>query len=118
MSFDLNRYTLQATMATVSTAGQVYIPIPKGGSGKIARITAIINGAIATADVDFTAKIGGVAVTGGLIVMPYTSSGAGDQVSVNPTAKNDVVEGAQMEIETDGASTNAVAGFFLIEIIR
>lgn len=118
MAFDLNKYLLFGFMADVSTAGQIYIPIPKGGSGKIAKITSIINGVIATADVDFTAKINAVAVTGGLITATASGSGAGDIDTAEPTALNDVVEGASMEIETDGASTNTVSAFFLVEIIR
>ena len=112
----LNDYFLTASIADVSTAGQVYVAVPDGG--KIIKCYSTLAGAIATADVDFTLKIGGTAVTGGVITAATASSAAGDVDSCTPTALNVVVEGDTIEIETDGASTNTIVGTFTIVIRR
>lgn len=115
MSFSpLRDYFLTVEIEDISTASQSYIPVPAGG--KVIKIFSAINGAIATADADLTAKIGGTAITGGLIVVAFTSSAAGDVDSVTPSALNDVKEGDALEIETDGASTNTVKAFVTFQI--
>lgn len=115
---DLRYVTVQFTITDVSTAGQVYIPVNSGMEGDIVEIRTVLNGAIATADVDLTAKITGTAVTGGVVTIAYDGSAAGDVDSVNPTAANVVVEGDVIEIETDGASTNAISAFGTVLIRR
>lgn len=112
----LNDYFLTAEIDDVSTAGQIYIPVPD--DGKIIKIMSALGGAIGTADVDLTAKIGGTAVTGGVITITQSGSAAGDVDSCAPTAANQVVEGQAIEIETDGASTNAVAVGITVVIRR
>lgn len=103
----LNDYFLSAEIADVSTAGQVYIPVPDGG--RIIKILSVLGGAISGADAGLTAKIGGTAVTGGAITIANSGSAAGDVDTCEPTAANTVLEGGSIEIETDGASTGAVA---------
>jgi len=115
---DLLEVTLPFYIADVSTAGQVFIPIPLGFDGTVVEIITVLNGTIATADVDLTAKIGGVALTNGLITIAFTGSLAGDIDSTNPTGKNAVAAGGAVEIETDGASTLAIEVFGAIRIRR
>lgn len=112
----LNDYFLTGEIVDVSTAGQIYIPVPDGG--RIIKIMSALGGTIATADADLTAKIGGTAVTGGVITITASGSAAGDVDSVEPTAANTVVEGDAIEIETDGASTNTIAAGITIVIRR
>jgi hypothetical protein len=112
----LNDYFIPFYIADVSTAGQVYCPVPD--AGKIIKIMTSLNGAIGTADVDITAKIGGTAVTGGVVTIATASSAAGDQDSASPTAANDLVEGSVLEIETDGASTNTVSVHGVVVVRR
>ena len=99
----------------VSTAGQKFFT--PGFSGKIRKIHSSINGVIATADVDLTAKIGGVAVTGGVITVTASGSAAGDSDSATPTANNSFTDSQSIEIETDGASTNTVEGVITFELV-
>jgi len=101
-------------ISDISTAGQKYF-VP-GFNGKIRKIYSVINGTIATADADLTAKIGGTAVTGGLITVTASGSAAGDVDSTSPTALNSFTSSQAVEIETDGASTNTIAVAITFEL--
>jgi hypothetical protein len=101
----LNDYFIPFSLSTISTAGQVYVPVPD--DGKIIKVITALNGTIATADADLTIKT--AEGTAGTITVAYSGSAAGDVDSVEPTSNNNVLEGGTIEIETDGASTNAVS---------
>lgn len=106
---------IQVQIEDISTAGQKFV-VP-GFAGKIKKIWSVINGAIATADADLTAKIGGTAVTGGLITVATAGSAAGDVDEAVPTALNSFTDGDAIEIETDGASTNTVEVVVTLEVV-
>ena len=112
----LNEYFLTGEIVDISTAGQIYIPVPDGGT--VVAIYSVIGGAIATADVVLTAKIGGTAITGGAITVTYSGSAAGDVDVVYPTAARTVVTGGSIEIETGGQSTNTIAAGITVVIRR
>ena len=101
-------------MPDISTADQVYF-VP-GFNGRIRKIHSAIDGAIATADADLTAKIGGTAVTGGLITVATSGSAAGDVDTATPTALNSFTSTQAIEIETDGASTNTIGVAITFEL--
>ena len=118
MSVYPNQPSLQTRFITVeisdiSTAGQIFV-FP-GFQGKIKNIRSVLNGTIATADAVLTAKIDGVAVTDGAITVAFSGSVAGDTDTATPTALNFVTQNQAIEIETDGASTNAIAVVLTIE---
>ncbi len=98
----------------ISTAGQKFV-VP-GFSGRIVKFHSVINGTIATGDTDLTLKIGGVAVTGGVITVTASGSAAGDVDSVKPTALNRFTDAQAIEVETDGVSTNTVEGVITLEL--
>ncbi len=116
--FNLNKITLTAVIADVSTAGQIFIPVPDEMGGEVVEIRTVLNGAIATADVDLTPKINGVAMTNGLITITTAASATGDADISRPTSLNGVADGGSIEIETDGASTNTVSVFITVVIKR
>lgn len=118
MAFNLNKVVLTGVIDDISTAGQIYIPIPDEYSGEVVEIRTALNGAIATADADITAKIGGVAMTNGVVTVAFSGSAAGDVDTARPSGANAVAEGGAIEIETDGASTNAVKLFVTVVIKR
>ena len=118
MSFTLNKVTLSAVIDDISTAGQIYIPIPDEYDGEVVEIRTALNGAIGTADADITPKIGGVAMTNGLITVATAASAAGDVDTSRPSGANAVAAGGTIEIETDGASTNTVKLFITVVIKR
>lgn len=101
-------------IADISTADQVYFA--PGFDGRIVKIHSVIDGTIATADADLTAKISGTAVTGGVITVTASGSAAGDVDSVTPTGANYFSATDNIEIETDGASTNTVEVVVTLEL--
>ena len=117
-AFNLNKVTLNFYIADVSTAGQIYVPVPEEFAGDVVEIRTALNGAIATADATITPKIGGTAMTNGAITIAQSGSAAGDVDVSNPSGANTVRAGEAIEIETDGASTNTVEVFGTIVIQR
>ena len=117
-TFNLNKVTLNFYIADVSTAGQIYVPIPKEFEGDVVEIRTALNGAIATADATITPKIGGTAMTNGAITIANSGSAAGDVDVSYPTGARTVRAGDAIEIETDGASTGTVEVFGTIVIKR
>lgn len=115
---DLLNATLQFTIDDISTAGQVYIPIPVGFDGQVVEVQLVLNGAITGADADVTLKIDGVAMTNGVITVPFTASAAGVVTTGRPTSLNGVSAGGSIEVETDGASTGTVAVFGTLVVRR
>lgn len=105
---------LTVEIPDISTADQRYVY--PGFRGKIKRILSVIDGTIATADADLTTKIGGTAVTGGLITVTASGSAAGDVDSATPTALNTFTATQPIEVETDGASTNAITVVVTFEL--
>lgn len=101
-----NTQMVQVRIADISTAGQEYVA--PGFRGKITKAVSSLGGAIGTADADLTLKIGGTAVTGGVITVTQSGSAAGDVDSVVPTGANTFTASDSIEVETDGASTNTV----------
>jgi hypothetical protein len=108
------RYPLQVRFADISTAGDVYLPVPVAGT--IALIQSVIDGAITGADCVLTGYIGIVPITGGQITIANSGSAAGDIDSTTPSALNDVTVGDVINIKSDGASTNTVAAEIVIWI--
>lgn len=95
------------TIDDVSTAGQVYFA--PGFSGRIKNITTALGGAIGTADAVLTPKISGTAVTNGGITITQSGSAAGDVDSSTPSGANEFTPTDNIELETSGASSNAVS---------
>lgn len=110
----LSRRFMTVQIEDISTAGQKFV-VP-GFRGKIIKGHSVINGAIATADADLTMKIGGTAVTGGVITVATASSAAGDIDTAIPTAANTFTPTDAIEVETDGASTNTVEVVVTLEL--
>ena len=81
-AFNYNKTTLPFYIADVSTAGQIYVPIPEEFAGEVVEIRSALNGAIGTADATLTPKIGGTAMTGGAITITQSGSAAGDTLSL------------------------------------
>lgn len=98
----------------VSTAGSAWV-VP-GFRGKIKKIHSVIDGAIATANAVVTAKIGGTAVTNGVVTIATASSAAGDIDTATPSAANAFSPGQAIELATNGASTNTVKAVFTLEL--
>ena len=115
---DLLNTTLQFVIDDISTAGQVYSPIPDGFDGEVTEVRLALNGAITGADADITLKIATVAMTNGVITVPISGSGAGVVTTGRPSGLNAVAAGGTIEVETDGASTGTIQCFGTLVIRR
>jgi hypothetical protein len=111
---DVRNKFITAYLADVSTAGQIYVA--PGFSGKIKKVTTVLNSAISVANSVLTLKIGGSAVTGGSITIAHTSSASGDVDSCVPTAANSFTAAQAIEIETDGGSTDTAIVSITLEL--
>jgi hypothetical protein len=109
----LNDYFLTAKIEDVSTAGQVYVPVPD--DGRVIKVISALNGAIGTGDATLTVKT--AEGTAGTITITQSGSAAGDVDTLEPTSNHHVQEGGTIEIETDGASTNTIS-VDLVLIVR
>ena len=103
-----------AELDDISTASSTYIPINVACT--VTRVESIIHGALATGDVTLTVKPNGVAATNGTITVTQSGSAAGDVDTCSPTAGNALAVGEYIELETNGASTNAVRVTFMLEL--
>ncbi len=110
----LQKRFLTIEIPDISTADQRYVN--PGFRGKIVRMTSTLNDAISGADADLTAKIGGTAVTGGLITVAQSGSASGDVDTATPTALNTFSKDQPIEVETDGASTDTAAVVVTLEV--
>jgi hypothetical protein len=117
-AFGLNKVVLTGIIDDVSTAGQIYIPVPDEFQGEVVEIRSALNGAIGTGDATLTAKIGGTAMTNGTITITQSGSAAGDVDTCRPSGANYVAAGEAIEIETDGASSNTIRVFVSVVIKR
>ena len=102
----LNDYFVVAEIEDISTASSTFVGIPDGG--RVIKIITALQGAIGTANGGISFEIGGTAITGGGITVTQSGSAAGDVDTAEPTAANRVEEDGNIEMITDGASSNAV----------
>lgn len=112
---DLTKVALSGVIDDISTAGQVYIPVPKEFDGTILQVVATLDGAISVADAVLTVKNSDGTSIGALTV-PFTGSAAGDTVTadLNGLCRPDQA----IEVETDGASTTAAKCYVTVVVKR
>lgn len=108
---DLKSVFVTAKIADISTAGQTYVPSPI--TGKLKKVTGVLNGAITGANSVLTVKAPDGTV--GTITVAHSGSAAGDVDSLDCENNNSVEKGELVEIETDGGSTNTVVEDLLLE---
>jgi hypothetical protein len=94
---------LTRTIVDVSTAGDVYVVAPVGGT--ISKLLAVLEAAITVADANVTFHINGVSIDSSALVITESGSAAGDEFDSAPSGHNTVVAGDVIKITTDGAST-------------
>lgn len=104
---------IHATIADVSTAETVYIPIPYACI--VSRITTVLEGAITVADATITAK-NAAGSSMGTITVAYTSSAAGDVDSLDSASNNTISDNSFLTIETNGGSTDAQRLFVTVYV--
>jgi hypothetical protein len=113
--------SLSVRIPDVSTGDEVGIASPI--AGRVRRITTHLEGTIANADADLTPKIAATQLnsggSGATITLTASGSALGDTTvtDIDDEAASDVKVGEALRVETDGASTNAIACVvtFLVE---
>lgn len=108
-------YIITEELSNISSAGEKYIPIPYGGN--VVKVVGCLGGTITGSDATITVK-DSAGNSMGAITVAQAGSAAGDVDSLVPASNQDVTDDDWIEIETDGASTNAVRWVFNIVIER
>lgn len=101
-----SQVALTRVILDVSTAGDVYIPVPCDGT--ISFITAVLDAGITTANSVVTFSIGGVSIDSSTLTITAASA-AGAEFDSTPSGHNTVVAGDVIKISTDGGSTGTAA---------
>ena len=114
--FSVNNFFLTCTLDDVSTASSVYIAIPVNCT--FVKGTAVLHGALATADsiVTFHNNAGSSMGTG--MTVAFSGSAAGDIDTFTPTSNNTFTANQSMRVTTDGASANTVKLSLTLEFTR
>lgn len=99
-------FYMTATIADVSTASDILVPIIDNCTLVSARL--VLNGAIATADanVSFTNAAG--ASMGSAVVIAFSGSAEGTGFTFTPSGNNSFTGPTWFKVATDGASDNAI----------
>lgn len=111
----LGAISLLGSIANVSTASTVYVPIPFAGT--ISKVVTVLEASIASADATITVK-NSAAASMGTITVAYSGSAAGNVDTLSPSSNNTVTANSFITIATDGASVNTAALRFVVVLDR
>ena len=111
-----NRTFVPLRIATLVGTGVYRVQSPV--AGKVVQIWSITEGVLTTGDATLTGKIGGVAITGGVVTITQSGSAAGDKDYANPSAANDVVVGDELSLTVGGTNATATVANCWFEIER
>lgn len=112
---ELNTYALCLDIADGSADDTYYLIAPHAGT--ISKIYSVIDGAVSTADITITGKIGSTAITNGAITIATAGSAAGDIDSATPTAENTITAGAAMNFVVAGGGLGGTPRIHLVVLI-
>lgn len=102
---DNRRSVFTVHFSDLSSAENIYCPIPFGGT--VSRVTSVLEGSIAGGDVIVTVK-NSSAATMGTLTVTQTGSAAGDIDSLEPTTNNTVTDNDYILIQTNGGASTHV----------
>lgn len=97
---EANEFRLNVDIADLSAEASYFavVDVPC----ELVKLSSVIDGAVATADVTITSKIGGVAITNGLVTIATAGSAAGDVDSATPSGLNVLSAGQAVELLVSG----------------
>lgn len=108
----LNEYWLTAEMEDISVAGsRVYFYVPV--QSEITSLSAILNGAITTANSTLSIYINGVLFTDTLTV-PFAGSTAGTPATMSAVTVNTIAADSVIEVRSDGASDTSQKAYITL----
>lgn len=111
---------LTLNLADLVSADATVYHIASPVSGRITKYQSSLSGALATGNATATGKIGGVAITNGVLTMVQAGSAAGQVNSQVPTSDgtNDVDVGSDISFTIGGTNTANKSAILTIEITR
>lgn len=83
---ELNEMIINCDIADGSADTSYFVPVAHAGT--VSKIYTVIDGAVSTADITITPKIGGTGLTDGVITIATAASAAGDKDESTPSANN------------------------------
>jgi copper homeostasis protein CutC len=86
-------------------------------AGDITKIYTVIDGAVSTADITVTAKIGATGITNGVVTIATAGSAAGDVDSATPTAANTVTAGQAVNFVVAGGGSGGSPRIHLVAVL-
>ncbi len=102
-------------IADGSADATYYLVSPWAGS--ITGIRTVIDGAVSTADITITAKIGVTGMTNGVVTIATSASAAGDVDTATPTAANTVTAGQAMNFVVAGGGSGGSPRIHLVALL-
>jgi hypothetical protein len=96
----LQQEVLTFVIADATAEATYWLVSPHAGA--ITKIWTVTDGAVATADITITAKIGATGVTNGVVTIATAASAAGDVDVATPTAANVVTAGQAINFVVTG----------------
>jgi len=112
---EVNEYFVGLDIADGSAEAVYYLVCAHAGT--ISKISTVIDGAVATADITITAAIGATGVTGGVVTIATAASAAGDLDSATPTAANTVTAGQAVNFTVTGGGAGGTPRVHLVMTI-
>lgn len=113
---EINQYTLCLDIADGSAEAVYYLVCPHAGDVKA--IQTVVDGAVSTADITITAKIGATAITDGVVTIATSGSAAGDLDSATPSAANTVTAGQAVNFTVTGGGAGGSPRIHLAMVIE
>lgn len=85
--------------------------------GAITKLYTVIDGAVSTADITVTAKIGSTGMTNGVVTITQSASAAGDVDSATPSANNVLTAGEAMNFVVAGGGSGGAPKIHLVALL-
>lgn len=111
----LNQYMLTMDIADGSADTTYYLVCPHAGA--VTNIQTVIDGAVGTADITVTARIGSTAMTNGVVTIATAASAAGDVDNATPSALNTVTAGQAINFVVAGGGSGGSPRIHLVATI-
>lgn len=112
---ELDEYSVFLDIADGSAEAVYYVVCPHAGT--ISKIYTVTDGAVGTADITVTGKIGATAITDGVVTIATSGSAAGDVDSATPSAANVVTAGQAVNFTVTGGGAGGSPRVHLAMVI-
>lgn len=115
-NLSINKVYLPLRVATLVGSNVYRVLSPYAGT--VTSIRTVTEGVLTTGDATLTGKIGGVAITDGVVTITQVGSAAGDKDTATPSAANTVAAWDEISLTVGGTNATATVANCWIEITR